>query len=355
MDELLHWRSLSRVVENRKAPSNFLRNLLYGGAPETHSTNRIEIGKLTNTRAIAEFVKRGGDAVVVERDAESTATIEPAHIRIKMPLSPTDVISRRRAGSALYVTPQEHGAAIARFLAREVDTIMRPVDEAEEWMAAMSLRGAISYSGTKDSWTIDFDRANAHDVDPGSGAYWDETDFTGGDTSDPAQLFEDISLLINEAEGLQVTDVILGTEAARWFKIHPRVTALLDPRRLITGGIDLTQQWTNGALFLGSLTNGIRIWCYARTTLVGSTVTPLIRPKYAEFVCATPQAEFTRHYGAVQDWDVFSESEGFAPMERFMKTYLQPEPSIMYKILETNPIFVPGRPNCTASAKVVSG
>lgn len=350
MDRLLHWMTLTRIINEAKSPNNFLMRLLYGNAV-TVPTRHIMLSYLVRGRKMAGFVKRDGAAILVDGGNEHEIPVTPTHIRNKRVMSPSDLLNKRRAGTRVFASKQDMQSAQRAYLAREMKYQLDDAMNTEEWLAAQSLRAKVSYTSVDEaSFEITIPRPAAHDFSLATTAEAWETA-----TASPKDLFLRVMELINDAVSLNVTDVILGREAADAFCKIPEVAAKLDTRRFVTGTLDLTTQFQeDGALFLGAPFHNIRVWRYGRKVeMPDGTVEDLIRPKYAEFVCATQAAEFTAYYGAIEDFDA-APPGSLLESKRFMKSKDEWDPSAKIMLMETNPLMIPRRPDSTASVQVVS-
>src|SRR4029079_18737551 len=89
--------TLTAAVNEVKSPLSFVKNSFYA-AEQTVPTVDVEIQTIRDGRSMAPFVKRDGAAIMVAADSEDGRIVKPAHILIKKPLSPSDLLDKRRAG-----------------------------------------------------------------------------------------------------------------------------------------------------------------------------------------------------------------------------------------------------------------
>lgn len=347
--DLLTWETLTDAVNEMKNPNNFLIRKLFNRTKNV-TTRKINLSTLRRGRKIAPFVVRDGAAVMTQGRTEETYTIEPPHIRTKRPMTPTELLSKRRAGSAIFIDKAAQEAAMAEFIADEFEQQMDDVTNSEEWMAAQVLRGAISYTSQDEAaFDITLPRDAAHAITLTGGDLWDSG------TEKIRKDFLTVMSLINDAVSLNVTDVILGANAAEAFLESAAVQTHLDVRRLMTGSVDFTTQIDpeSGAMFLGEYVHGVKIWRYARTVEVNGASESLIRDDYAEFVCATPSAQYVLYYGAIEDMDAVGEGGDVLVSSRFSKSWVEKDPSRRMLLVESNPLPWLRRPDSTVSMKVV--
>ena len=348
--DVLSWSTLTPAVNNMKAPNSFIKNMLFSRDVPVPTRN-IELSFLDRGRQIAPFVERNGAAIMTEGRDETFRVIVPPHIRVKRPMTPSELLNKRRPGSVIFPGADGIQMAMREYMANELAMLGDDITNSEEYLCAMALRGAITYSVTdQSSFTITFPRDAAHSYALGAGDRWNEA------TASFRKDFLDAATLVNDAVSLNVTDVILGTDAADAFLADAcgELSSLLDIRRMATGTVDLTQQIAeSGALFLGTFVHGIRVWRYGRTVDVNGTSTDLIRPKYAEFVARTPAAQFVTYYGAIEDMKAIGAGK-VLQSKRFSKSWEVEDPSCRMLLIESNPMPVPRRPNATVSVQVLA-
>lgn len=348
--DVLSWSTLTPAVNEMKAPNAFLKNMLFS-RDITVPTRNIELSFLNRGRKIAPFVERNGAAIMTEGRNESFRVITPPHIRVKRPMTPSELLEKRRPGSVIFPGAGGIQKAMREYMASELAMLGDDITNSEEYLCALALRGAISYSVADEaSFTITFPRNAAHDTALGAGDRWNET------TSSPRKDFLDSAQLVSDAVSLNVTDVILGADAADAFLADAsgELKTLLDVRRMATGTIDLTQQIAeSGALFLGTFVHGIRVWRYGRAVEVNGSSVDLIRPKYAEFVARTPAAQFVTYYGAIEDMKAIGAGK-VLQSKRFSKSWEQEDPSVRMLLVESNPMPVMRRPDASRSLQVLA-
>jgi len=347
--DVLSWSSLTPAVNEMKAPNSFLKNMLFSRDVPVPAKN-IELSFLRRGRKIAPFVERCGEAIMTEGRTEGFAVVQPPHIRVKRPMTPCELLDKRRPGSVIFPGAAGIGAAMREYMASELAMLGDDVLNSEEYLCALALRGVIEYSVEDEaSFKITFPRSASHDVVLTGADLWTAS------TSSPRADFLAAAQLINDDVSLNATDVVLGADAADAFlaDASSEVTTLLDVRRLITGSIDLTNQFSeSGAMFLGTYVHGIRVWRYARQVEVNGVAVDLIRPEYAEFFAATPAAQFVTYYGAIEDMRAIGAGR-VLQSKRFSKSWEVEDPSARLLLVESNPLPCMRRPDASVSMKVV--
>jgi len=343
----LTWTSMSDTLNLRKRPGLFLSNIL-GIDEETLPTETVEINTIRGERDIAPFVRVGAEAIMVAGLGSEGYVIKAPNIRIKRPFSPGEHLFNRRPGEIVYPTNQGQViSAIEKRIADDLAYMDDMIVNAEEWMAAMALRGAISYSVADDEvFTITIPRAAAHSVTPS--VFWDGTP---GNITAIANIRAIISLVAENGQG--ITDAIMGSEAEAWFYKLPEMLSTINLNSGIkAGGIDLTQgPRADGAIFLGRWL-GINWWSYPRKLRLNGSAIDLIRPKYVEFISAG-QGGWKRYYGAIPDMDALEGRKMQA--KRFAKSWKQPDPSALMALVQSRPLVYPRVVDSTVSYKAISG
>jgi hypothetical protein len=346
--EVLHWASLTPAVNEIKSPNAFLKKLLFTQA-ETKSTEKIELSFWTGGRQTAPFVRKNGEAILVDGYGESFATVETPNIRIKRAIHPHQVMFERRPGTVIFPTRGEQTSAMDNYLALQSQRLSDLATNAEEWLCAMALRGVITYSvADQEVFQITYPKPAGNTVVLTT--FWDDADPS---LPEIEKDFYTAKKLISDEVGLVPTDVILGSEAVLSFMKVLKHQQILNMLHLDAGAISLQTQFReDGAIYLGIFC-GIKVWAYPRQVTHNGAATDLIRAKYAEFVCATAAAENVLYYGAVADDDALE--GGLFVTQRFAKSFKTPDPSQRFLLLHTRPLPCTRRPGSIVSMKVISG
>ena len=350
--DVLSWASMTAMVNELKTPHRFLRDMLFSDN-DPRPTETLEIGILIGDRMVAPFVRRGAEAIEITGFQEKIYNVTAPNIRIKRHLEASELLFQRRVGHVIHADEGEILDAAQEHVARNSLRLSQVVDEAEEYLCAQAIRGAVSYSvDGEEIFSITFPRSASHAVTL--------TNFWDGMAADVELDFRTALNLVATDTGLSVTDVILGAEATNAFIKDSKVQALLDNRRIDAGQMMLNRGVEmSGAIFLGTF-RGVRVWSYTRATQVPATAGlaslssfDLVRSKYAEFVVADPAAENVMYYGAIPDLKAL-QGRLFRG-RRFSKSWEQEDPSVMWQLLHSRPLPVMRRPDSTVSMKVISG
>lgn len=352
-----HQETMTPLVNEIEAASSFLRNALYPRSKEKLlGTSRVRIDNVIRRRVAAPFVLTHAEGIMMPGREANGVSYETPNIRIKRPFQPDDLIFSRGPGEQLFITPgqdvvREH---VMKELNEHLVDLVDMIHETEEWMVSRSLQGAISYEvADQEAFTLDFNRS--HDCNVALTHTWDSYY-----PSDPEPLM-DIQLVksILNSKGMPAaTDAILGSEAVDAFLrlIQNKVIKVLDANSLVSvGSATFRSQFeSNGAQFLGNI-SGVNFWGYTRTTQFAdqSNQIPLIRPKYAEFVNLSSNADRVMYYGAIPDLQAIKQNRHRNRI--FSKSWEIQDPSGQMTLVHSRPLPVPRRPNESVSVKVVSG
>lgn len=344
----LSWESMTTAVNEIKSPGGFIRKLLYGRS-EQWSTETINLSFWQRGRKIAPFVRRNSEALIIDGVTKDFHAVIPPNIRIKIPMTAYEKIMKRTPGTVVMPQRGRQMKAIQEAIAMDQAVLADDATNSEEWLAAMSLQGSVSYTDAAgDVWTVTFPKSGANTF--AVSVFWDDAD-----PSLPVPLLDikDGKKVISDAVDLQPTTLVFGSEAAAAMLSLPSIYNLLDKKNVKAGEIDLTSQWQEtGAIFLGML-GGLPCWEYPRTMSVNGVDVDLIRPKYIEMITARPAARAVMHYAAIDDMDALS--SGLIAVKRFSKSWKTPDPSVQWSLLHSCPLAVPERPDAHVSMKVVSG
>lgn len=350
--DVLSYVSLTQAINEIKSPNQFLKRTIFGNH-DPRPTETLELSVFVRGRQVAPFVRRGGQAIELAKGSERFYNVSCPNIRIKMHLDPNELVFERRPGvSILPGSSAEIVSAGEAYIARQQQTMADAITEAEEYLSALALRGAISYSVTlpggeqPEVFTVTLPRSGSHSITLSD--FWDTVN---GIPS--ADIFT-VKKLLSDDVGLGLTDAILGSEAADAFMSNEEVRGVLDIRNVSAGSLDLTQQFSeDGVIFLGVFC-GCRMWGYLRsTTLPSGSSADLIRAKYAEFLSISPAAQNVLYYGAIADLQ--AGPGGLFQGERFSKSWEEQDPSVRWLLSHSRPLPIPRRPDSMVSMKVVSG
>jgi hypothetical protein len=333
------------MVNEFKSPNSFLVNAVFGNTrvlPTENIVYRIQ----RKGRVVAPFVEKGHESLLSGGYTEEEVNFTAPNIRIRRPLEACDLLFRRHAGDVIYAEGGTQSEAAAREVALQIQALNDEVANAEEYLAAQAIQGAITYSTPDEaSYTINMNKPAGNTIILGT--FWD----AGGAT--PLTNIQLARRTMHDEVNLNPMIAVLGSEAADVFLESTEIRDLLDPRRLDSGPVTITQDiQDNGAMFMGRFM-GIEWWAYTREVEVGGASVPLIRPKYAEFLNTSAAAQHTMFYGGIADLD--ANEGGTIATRRFSKSWRTPDPSAQQVLVSSRPLPIMKRPGSSVSMKVVSG
>lgn len=342
-NSLLTWASLTGTVNEIKTPQRFLQSLLFSDH-ESKTTDKIEIGIEIDGREMAPFVTKNGEAVQVSGTDERFITVEAPNIRIKRPMTPSELLENRRVGTPIFASRPQIERAARRVVRKDMAKLENLVVNRIEWLSAMAIRGVINYQQPDlANFTITFQKPAGHTITLAGTDLWTDA------LSNPRSQFRLAGQLVADAHGTSITHAIMGKEAASAFLTNVTVKSELDNRRFdmastLNGNANFSAE---GAQFLGTFA-GIPCWEYSRQ-LEGAD---LIRAKFCEFVVAGPSSGNVLYFGSISDHDALDQRRWVG--ERFAKTWVEKDPSVRLALLTSRPLPVTRRPGNTVSMQVVA-
>lgn len=348
----LQWASMTAAINDIKSPNKFLTRLLYSNS-SPQSTEFIEVDTWVRGRTMAPFVTKNSNAVPVDGPSQTKALIEAPNIRIKRSIKPHEVMFGRTPGSVIFPSRGTQNSAIRDHMAKELQPLADDITNRIEWMCAQTLTGILTYNTEStfkaggDAFTIDYNRPAGNSADVSGAAAW------GTSTADIVGDLHTVKRVINQEGFANVTDAILSSTAADAFLADTVIRPMLDNRNMLVGDVTFISQFNDdGVIFLGTV-SGIRFWEYNRSVIepVDGSSVDMIRAGYAEFVSNSNAAEFVLYYGAIADMDALNGRSWVG--ERFSKSEVTFDPSILTALAHSRPLPVPRRPGATYSLKVV--
>ena len=264
-----------------------------------------------------------------------TKTFRPAYIKDKTPFTPGRALTRR-LGEQIggEYSPEERLLLdIATDLADKLGRLERRI----EWMAVQALyHGKVTVSGEQYPTTVvDFGRAASHTKALTAGNKWGDAGIS------PIKLLHQWS---DEAES-PITDWYMTADAYAIFRDHEDTVKRMELVRG-TSTLQMDAVLSRDLVMMGVL-DGFRIWVIPKlnVTYEDGTTARLV-PDGTVIGVADAYFEGVRHHGAIQDLD------NLQPSAYFVKSWTEPDPSARYVLLQSAPLLVPYRPNCSMRVTV---
>ncbi len=344
------------AVQQRFAdlPDGFWRRLY----PRVVTSDREEImfdAIETPDRKLAPFVAPNVQGRVMRGQGFTTKVFTPAYVKPKHVVDPSKALRRmfgEQLGGSL-TQQQRFDAHVANNLRLERESIERRWD----WMAAMAtIYGEVTVSGQDyPTQTIDFGRdASLTEVLSG-GALWSATS-----TRDPlGDLQDKVTASFNLASA-PITDLVFGVDAWAAFISDTAVLDLLDATRRGSNS-DFSRTGLNSPgnfQYMGdvSSTQGgtFRLWRYANWYHdVDEETGVMTRVDFLDSrdVCGYgPALDGVAAFGAIQDADAGFRAEATI----FPKSWKNDDPSVVYTMSQSAPLFVPTNPNNSFRLRVLA-
>lgn len=341
----LEWQTLTAAVNDIKSPNNFLTELLIGSKRNTHPTQTLELGRWLADRKMVPFTKVGAQAYPLSGVTKDFTSIKAPNIRVKISFEPSPLLFGRTPDTKVFLREGENQlSAVQQHIAMDMQYMADQIANREEWLVSQALTGVISYTGTDDlhadAFEFDYSRAAGNTVTLTGTDVW---------TNAASDIAADVRLAkktVMDATGVELTDVVMGENAAAAFLGNAGVLAILDRRNTRGDESEAQRQGggvlPSGAYYCGRIF-GLRWWEYSRTVLDadGSTVT-LIPTADAHFVSTSPAAGISMEYAAIPDMDAFN--GGLIQVQRFAKSWVEKDPSVVVALTHTRPFPLLRRP-----------
>ena len=326
-------------------PDGFWRNRY----PRVITSDREEIlfeVADVNNRKLAPFVAPNVQGRVMRGQGYSARSFRPAYTKPKHIVDPTQAIPRMMG------EPIMGGMSLAaRFDARVADNLRMEREDIErlwDWMACRAtVDGSVTVSGDDYPTTfVDFGRDNSLTVQLTGTAVWSATT-----TANPLQDLADANDDAFRLGNAPITDLVFGITAYQNFAKNPAVKELLSTLSRASNSsfstIPLVQNANYQNMGYIDTPGGGRfnLWRYSNwysevNTATGAlTVKQFLEPSY---VVGLGQAlDGAALFGAILDYEA-----GFrAEASIFPKMWVEKDPSAVYTMSQSAPLFAPLNPN----------
>jgi hypothetical protein len=346
MTTALDTNKLLLTVPDLKArnPTQFMLNLAFR-LTATSETEVVTIDVKKGRRIIAPLVSPRLPGKLMQKRGTETRTIKPAYLKPKFDVDPSETL-KRLAGEPLNGTlsPQ---ARLDALTAERLQDGIAYVDRRMEVMACDALvNGKVTLVAEEyDTTEVDYQRDSGLTLaTPPSGTDWDDNGAV------PLHDLEDINLVMIQASGLGITDVVFDPKAFRLFSDDAGVKAKLqnfpaqqDTIRLLQGA-----QGSEGGMYVGQI--GMwRLWVYQSWYVDPADNTEKqCLPDYTVLPLNAEGMLGVQHFGAIRD------TKGLHAVPYFPKVWEDEDPSVRWAMIQSAPIVSIERPDASASM-VVAG
>lgn len=333
-------------------PDGFFRNLFSRVITSDREEIMFERADI-DSRKLAPFVAPNVQGRIMRGQGYSARSFKPAYVKPKHAVDPFKAIARRMGEPLLGGLSQAQ-----RFDAAVVDNMRLERESIErrwEWMAAKAMiDGLITVVG--DDYplvTIDFLRDASLTTTLAGTARWDQL-ATADPLTDLAAASDNAFLLGNAP----ITDIIFGISAwANFIKNAAVLDLLSTQKRGSTSDFArtvLTQRQNYQSMgYIDGPGGRFNLWryrnWYSDVNPDGSlTVRQFLDPR--DVVGYGPAMDGIAMFGAIQDVDA-----GFLAQQAiFPKMWKNEDPSVVYTLSQSAPLFVPTNPNNTFKIRVMS-
>ncbi len=340
--DIFETRTMLRALEERRPPKTFLTNLFFRNVV-TSTTEHVDIDIIRNKRKLAPFVNPLAEGKVMDRQGYSTKSFKPPYIKPKMVTTAADIL-KRAMGENIYSaqTPAQRAAAqLAKDLGEMQDSIIRRV----EWMCAQVINtGQLTVTGEGINAVINFQRSGANSVTLNSGVKWNQS---GGTPVDDLRAWKKI---VSQATGLVPNVCIMGSDAVEAFLANDQVKEILNrfANQTVRVNMDTAALAEQGVTFVG-VVEDLQIFSYDEWYLDTDNVTELPMVPADRVWLGSTAARTAVHYGAILDL----EAAGLAAVPYWPKSWVTPDPSARWVMLQSAPLVVPTQVDAFLSADVV--
>jgi len=340
--DLFSTNRLVAVVEDLRAREGLVSFLsLFFPSLIEETSEEIHFDTEDKPRRISPFVSPLVEGKIVESMGFATSTFKPAYVKDKRRFDANRPL-KRMMGESLTgsLSPEQR---IARLISMDLMDQIGMLRRRKEVMASQALlSGSVTVVG--DGFplqVVDFGRDAGLTIDlSGGAAEWDDAGIS------PIDDIEDWAALMQDTGGAAPTDVAFSLTAWRLFKADPQFDKIVDTRRAReANAIDLAPRIAKGLVLRGEL-GTMRLWTYTDTYIDNAGGTQKFLPD-DYVVLGSGAIEGVQAHGAIRD-----EEAGYQAMEFFPKSWVEKDPSARLLMLQSAPLVVPFRPNCSMSVRV---
>ncbi len=340
--------TLLGVMRHMEAPSNYWLNLCFDSTIQ-FDTEEIDFSKIQENRKLAPLVVPTAQGVPIYSAAEHRASVKPAYVKPKDPVSASRVI-RRAAGfgelnSSAPMSPQQRYMAIVADILRQH---REAIERRWEWMASEAVQnGSVTLEDDNYPRTVvDFERDAGHTVTLTGGNRWGDSGVS------ILGLIETWKKTMRRAKHGGVPNrLTVGVDVWDVMRQDAEIRELLKvDYRPSNNGLNLNLGVLEGLEVerVGSISGTLDVYVYSDYyETADGTVTDFMSAK--DVVLTGPSIRGVRCFGAIQDIEA-----GFQSLMIFPKMWNQQDPSATFVMSQSAPLMVPVNPNATFKATVVA-
>ena len=333
---------LTAVLQSLLGNPQFLLDR-YFPITQSEQSEQIHFDVLAGKRRISPFVSPLVEGQVVLSLGYTTNTFTPAYIKDKRVFDMNRPLKRspgeQIGGGA--VSPADR---LRMMIAYDMQDQLNMLRRRQECMAGEVLAtGKSTISGDKyPTVVVDFGRSATHTIV--ANPLW-----TTGATTILDNL-QDWAQVVLEDTGVWPNDIIMPVDVWKVFRANAGIQQVLNLYRTIGSApsLDFTAQVTEGGVFMGNV-EGFNIYVYSGWFVdpvdgIEKTIIPA-----KTIIMASPAMMGVQAFGAVRDEEI-----GLQAVPYYVKSWIQPDPSVRFIMLQSAPLLVPFRPNASVAVHVLA-
>lgn len=335
-------RTMMAAVEQMHTPSTFLLKTFFSDS-ETFDTEAVDIDIRKGGRSLAPFVSPKLEGKIRTDLGFQTKSFKPAYIKQKIPTT-AEGMFKRAAGQHMYSDQTPTDRAAER-LGRELSEMNDETTRREEWMAAQALTtGQVHIKGDGIDSVVDFAMDAAHKIASLSVPWSNQN-------ADPLSDIRKWARQVGKKSGRRPTHLVMDGAAQDALMSNKNFMEQLNTRRIDLGAIK-PESLPENVVYLGYLNDpGIDLYVYNEQFTDPETkeLTPMI-PE-GQIIMGSSNTRNARLYGAIQDVEAIE--GGLVTAGRYVKSWITPDPSVRWVMMQSAPLPAMLEPDCFLTAKVI--
>jgi len=331
---------MNAVLQSLLGDPQFLVDRFFGNT-QTETSEEIHFDVLNGKRRVAPFVSPLVEGQIIAPLGWQTFTYKPAYIKDKRVFDMNKPL-KRAPGEAIggTMSPMNRLRALMAIEMQDQLTMLRR--RLEVMAGEILATGKCTIEGDKyPQVVVDFGRAPGNTVV--ANPLWTDP------TADPVANLRTWAQLGLQSQGIMLQDVIMAPDAWTAFSNNEIVQNYLNLYRGIGAPptLNLNTPSTEGGVFMGTI-DIFNIWQYVGWYVDPETGNELPIIPADCVILTSPLLAGVQAYGAIRD-----EEAGLQAVPYFVKSWIEPDPSVRFVMLQSAPLLVPYRPNASVKAKVV--
>jgi hypothetical protein len=334
---------LNRVVDQRVDDTQWLVDTFF---PEVSNSEEetILFDKTNERQLITPFVSPLIEGKIIAEAGYETDSFRPAYAKDKRVFDPNKAF-RRRPGEKIggTLTPmQRHQAKVAFAIDEQITMLNRRF---EVMAGDVLLNGKATITGERyPTRVVDFGRRAGNRKVLAGASKW-----AAGATF-MIQNIEDWGQEVQDNTGIAPNMVVMTTDAWALLKTDPAFKGLISTitRELAPAAIENgpTVKPRAGPRLVGYM-GDYKLYTYSGsyTDPEDGQVKKILAPNTV--LVGSTGVDGVRHFGAIRDEDA-----GIQARQYFVKSWIEPDPSRRFLLMQSAPLLVPYRPNAVLAATV---